>query len=119
MRPGRPTWILMMSGALSQWGSKPRLGLIGNPQNRRIRDFQSAVEELGWARPACLSYEELLHDPKALCRFDAEVLRIDSPGENEKVASALIALGGGPVEVKLAFGEIAFLKEYHRGFCAV
>src|SRR5437899_1796547 len=109
----------MMNGVLSPWGSSPRLGLIGNPENRRIRDFQNAVEELGRPCPACLSYEDLLRDTESLSRFEADVLRIDSPGENESVARALIRLGGGPPRAALEFGEINFLKEYHRGFCAL
>ena len=109
----------MMNGALSRWESSARLGLIGNPENRRIRDFQNAFEQLGFQRPACLAYEELLRNPEALSFFDVELLRIDSPGENEKVAAALIALGGGPPQVEMDFGEIGFLKEYYRGFCAV
>lgn len=108
-----------MNGVLSPWASKPRLGLIGNPENRRIRDFSDAVEGLGLPRPACLAYGELLRDPEALARFDAELVRIDSPGENEMVARALIARGGGPASAAPAFGEISFLREYHRGFCAV
>jgi hypothetical protein len=108
-----------MNGVLSPWASSPRLGLIGNSENRRIRDFQAAVEELGCPRPACLSYVELLRDGESLARLDVDLLRIDSPGENPTVAGALIARGGGPARPHLAFGEIAFLKEYHRGFRGV
>src|SRR6266540_7024397 len=108
-----------MNGVLSPWASSLRLGLIGNPENRRIRDFQKAVEALGCPPPAGLSYEKLLRDPESLARLDVDLLRIDSPGENEGVAKSLIARGGGPLHPDLAFGEIGFLKEYHRGFCAV
>jgi glutathione synthase/RimK-type ligase-like ATP-grasp enzyme len=97
----------------------PRLGLIGNPENRRIRDFQDAAAALGYPRPHCLAYEDLLRSPESLAQFDADLLRIDSPGENENVARALISLGGGPAHSKLAFGEIGYLKEYHLGFCQV
>lgn len=96
-----------------------RLGLVGNPENRRIREFQQAVEELGGPTPACLSYEELLHTPDSLARLEVDLLRIDSPGENEAVTRALIARGGGPEDACLAFGEIAYLREYHRGYCEV
>ena len=106
-----------MNGDLSPWANNPRLGLIGNPANRRVRDFQDAVEKLGRPRPACVAYEELLRDPEALTRFDVDLLRIDSPGENDDVATALIALGGGSPRVALELGEIGFLKEHHRGFC--
>ncbi len=108
-----------MNGALSPWASRPRLGLIGNPENRRIRDFQETVRELGGPVPACLSYEEILRDGDSLARFNADLLRIDSPSENEAVAKALIARGGGPPDAAPEWGEIAFLKEYHRGFCEV
>ncbi len=108
-----------MNGVLSPWVSSPRLGLIGNPENRRVRDFQLAVQELGYASPNCLSYEELLRDPESLANLDVDLLRIDSPGENESVTKALIALGGGPENLMLKFGEIAFPKEFHRGFCKV
>ena len=108
-----------MNGVLSPWANNPRLGLIGNPQNRRIADFQDAVEALGFPRPACLSYEELLSDTGSLARFEVDLLRIDSPGEDESVTKALITLGGGPAHPALAFGEINFLREYHRGFCGV
>lgn len=108
-----------MNGVLSRWANKPRLGLIANPENRRVVDFQAAVTAAGQPPAPCLSYEDLLHDPALLAHFDVEQLRIDSPGENGRVTQALIALGGGPVAVRLEHGEIAWLKEYHRGFCEV
>jgi glutathione synthase/RimK-type ligase-like ATP-grasp enzyme len=108
-----------MNGVLSPWANKPRLGLIGNPENRRIRDFQSAVEALGLPRPPCLAYAELLSNPEALDRFEVDLLRIDSPGEDESVARALIARGGGPCDSDQEFGEISFLREYYRGLCGV
>jgi glutathione synthase/RimK-type ligase-like ATP-grasp enzyme len=104
---------------LSQSASNCRLGLIGNPENRRVRDFQAAAKTLGYAEPPCLSYEELLADPESLAFFDVELIRIDSPGENKAVAKALIDRGGGPKNAELSFGEIGFLKEYHRGFSGV
>ena len=94
-----------------------RLGLIGNPENRRLQDFSRAHEELGLAAPVILSYQQLLADPAALDRLQVDLLRIDSPGENESVAQGLIAMGGGPAGASLAFGQIRYLKEYHRGFC--
>jgi hypothetical protein len=106
-----------MNGVLSPWASNPRLGLIGNPENRRVRDFQDATEAAGLPRPACLAYEELLADAESLDRFEVDLLRIDSPGENETVARGLIARGGGPARPEQSFGEISFLREYHRGFC--
>ncbi len=98
-------------------GSRPRLGIVGNPENRRVRDFQAAVEELGLPRPPCLAYETLLRDPEV--GFDVDVLRLESPGENEAVTAGLVALGGGPSPLPLSYGEIGFTREYHRGFCQV
>ena len=107
------------NGASLPWVNSLRLGLIGNPENRRIRDFQRAVEEVGGSTPSCLPYEELLANPGSLQSLDTHILRIDSPGENEAVTLALIARGGGPVGASLQHGEIAYLREYHRGFCEV
>ena len=108
-----------MNGVLSLSANKSRLGLIGNPENRRLIDFQNCVEAMGHERPPCLSYEQILRDPDALDSFDVDLLRIDSPGKNERVAQGLIALGGGPESAELDVGEIRYLREYHRGFCIV
>lgn len=96
-----------------------RLALLGNPENRRIREFQRAAEELGGPVPACLSFEQFINSPASLGTLNAELLRIDSPGENEAVTRALIARGGGPSHETLEFGEIAHQREYHLGFCEV
>jgi hypothetical protein len=108
-----------MNGVSLPWASSPRLGLIGNPENRRVRDFQEIAVALGAAKPECLSYERLLEDPASLDRFEADLLRIESPGENSAVADALIHLGGGPARSGLVHGQIGFQREYHRGFCQV
>jgi glutathione synthase/RimK-type ligase-like ATP-grasp enzyme len=97
--------------------SANRLGLLGNPENRRIQDFAQARRELGYPEPPVLSYEDVLRDPGSLERLDVDLLRIDSPGENAAVATALVAWGGGPTQAEVEFGQIAFLSEYHRGFC--
>ena len=109
----------MMNGGLSLSGSKPRLGLIGNPENRRVVDFQAAAEDLGYSKPVCLSYEKLLTDLSELERFEVDLIRIDSPGENPAVTNAVIALDGGPPAVEQEFGEISFQREYHCGFCTI
>lgn len=83
-----------------------------------MQDFVLAVQELGQPAPICWSYQELLKQPGPN-RFAVDWLRLDSPGENADVTDTLIALGGGPPGVRLRFGEIAYLREYHRGFCTV
>ena len=92
------------------------LGIIGNPENRRVKDFLKACQVCGKARPQVLSYQELLSQPEALHEFAVDFVRIDSPGETDNVTKQLIALGGGPTSAQLEFGEIAYLKEYHLGF---
>ena len=93
-----------------------QLAILGNPENRRVGLFCQAVEQLGGLAPKVLSYLELLEDPNRLQTLQADLLRIDSPGENEAVARRLIALGGGPNDAPLEFGQIAWLREYHHGF---
>jgi glutathione synthase/RimK-type ligase-like ATP-grasp enzyme len=66
-----------------------------------------------------LSYEAIVRDQESLQNFPVDLLRIDSPGENDQVAHALIALGGGPANATLERGEINFLREYHQGFCKI
>lgn len=89
-----------------------RLGLVGNPENRRLRDFAARWQALGQATPTLIDYQHLpTHAPKV------DVLRIDSPGENTALASQLIALGGGPANVQLEHGEIGYLREFHQGYC--
>ena len=106
----------MMSIASSPSENSPRLAILGNPANRRVLGFQQAVEDLGAPRPPCLSWIEFLGNPASLESLDADLLRIDSPGEDDAVARALISLGGGPIDAPLAFGEIAWLREQYQGF---
>ena len=99
--------------------SANRLALIGNLENRRIQQFCEACEELGYPEPTCLAYEEILDDPRVLGSLAEHTVRLDSPGENQRLSNRLIALGGGPKDANLEFGEIAFSKEYHLGYCEV
>lgn len=89
-----------------------RLGLIGNPENRRIRDFRAAWLALGQPEPFLIDYLDL---PHAAPRVD--VVRIDSPGENAALAARLIAMGGGPDNTRLEHGEVGYLREFHLGYC--
>ncbi len=94
--------------------SKPiQLGLVGNLENRRIRDFCNSWQALGQPRPTLIDYQHL---PQSAPRVD--VLRIDSPGESAALAAELIAIGGGPKAAKLEHGEVAYLREFHLGYCA-
>lgn len=107
MRWTTPTW---------RWENKIRLGLIGNLENRRIQDFCLCLARKGHPPPHCISYLEVLNG-SSLPQLD--LIRLDSPGENAELAQALIRLGGGPENPQLEFGEVAYLAEYHRGYCSL
>ena len=93
-----------------------QLGLLGNPENRRVHEFSCAALQLGLQLPRVVSYRELLEGAGWDALEELDSLRIDSPGENEEVARALIALGEGPDRADLEFGEVAYLREYYRGY---
>ena len=94
--------------------NKPvQLGWVGNLENRRIREFCSRWQALGQPKPTLIDYQNL---PESAPQVD--VLRIDSPGENAALATQLIELGGGPKNAPLEHGEVAYLREFHLGFCA-
>ena len=81
-----------------------------------MRDFTQAARELGLPAPRVISYEELLAGRGWETLRELDLLRIDSPGENDVVTRGLIALGGGPRKATLEHGEIAYLKPYHQGY---
>ena len=89
-----------------------RLGLVGNLENRRIRDFAAAWLALGQPPPTLIDYQEL---PSSAPPVD--VLRIDSPGENAALATRLISMGGAPRGAQLEHGEVAYLREFQLGYC--
>lgn len=95
------------------WPSANRLGLLGNLENRRVQEYRRVAERLGY-HLNCFSWLDWLGQPGPL---PVDYLRIDSPGENAEVSARLIEFGGGPAGVRLEHGEIAYLAEYHRGFC--
>jgi glutathione synthase/RimK-type ligase-like ATP-grasp enzyme len=109
----------MMSGVSLPWENDGRLFVVGNPENRRVRDLQATAERIGFYPPVCVSWREILDDPPAgLARLRAAgMVRLDSPGENEDVLRHLVRLGGGCGG--LAFGEIGFLPEQYRGFSLI
>ncbi|RMI33330.1 STM4014 family protein [Nocardia stercoris] len=66
----------------------PRLAVVGNPENRRVTMLLDAAARLGIPGPRVVSWREVLTARGA--RFDPdEVVRLDSPGENPDVDTAL------------------------------
>ena len=111
MRPIPPVWR-QTTNDMSPSASR-RLGILGNPENRRVRDYLHTLRELGQPEPTCFSYLDLLQNPRPL---PVDFLRIDSPGENDRVARLLVERGGGPPDPQIGHGEIAYLKEYYEGY---
>ena len=94
-----------------------RIGIVGNPENRRVKDFQSASLRLGKETPLCLSWIELLNDSANVIRkleSECDLVRLESPGENERVQQMLIRRGG--IDRAIEFGEIAYQREQFLGW---
>lgn len=93
--------------------------IIGNPANRRVRDYQSAASASGLSVPECLPWRSLLEAPtERLKRIgDDASMRIDSPGEDAEVICELIRLGGSRAIPR--HGEIMQMDRQFRGFVRV
>jgi hypothetical protein len=112
-------------------GAEPRaIVVIGNPENRRVQMFCDAARRLDLPAPRVIAYGDLLDNGLDVKRavMPQSLVRIESPGENEPVERALIALGasqtpdaerprdytpGQPVE----HGRIYCPRLWYRGFC--
>ncbi|GAB7106458.1 hypothetical protein JCM4814A_47720 [Streptomyces phaeofaciens JCM 4814] len=63
---------------------RPRLAVVGNPENRRIALFTDAVRAAGLPGPRVVPWTDVLRRGGAEFAAD-ETVRIDSPGENTEV----------------------------------
>lgn len=101
--------------------------LIGNPENRRVQYFVEAVKSQGFTAPLVLAYADILSGQLELEKALPEtgILRIESPGENEVVAEALLTLAAKAAlrpkamqssQAKLEHGQVAYLQQAHEGF---
>jgi len=88
-----------------RWANKQAVLIVGNPENRRVRDFAAVWQRLHGRSPEVFSYLELLRRPPP----EAPLVRLDSPGENQELAEALAGR-------RLEDGEVACLQEYHQGY---
>jgi hypothetical protein len=79
--------------------------VVGNPDNRRVALFQTALANSGFPPAIVVSYEDLLAQRIALSDIvvPGSLVRIESPGENFEVEKALLRAGesealseGGP-----------------------
>lgn len=96
--------------------------VIGNPENRRVLDYQSAAHESGHPVPTCIAWRDLLENPalsiQQLNKFKS--VRIDSFGEDPHVLAGILQLArhgncARPIAVP-AFGEILSLDHQFAGF---
>ena len=93
-----------------------RFALIGNPENRRVTRFQSALEDCGCPPAEVIAYRELLPRGTACLRgCDVDMVRIESPGENAWVERALVERGAETLPQR-ASGDGAFPNEHGRIF---
>lgn len=77
--------------------NRPRLAVVGNPDNRRVTMLLDAAARSGLPAPRVVSWRQVLTAGGA--RFDAdEWVRLDSPGEDPGV-DALLRGSGDPTRV--------------------
>ncbi|WP_329128695.1 STM4014 family protein [Streptomyces sp. NBC_01476] len=62
----------------------PRLAVVGNPENRRVRFFTAAAVSAGLPAPRVVPWLTVLRDGGAAFDGD-ETVRLESPGENPEV----------------------------------
>ncbi len=74
--------------------------------------FRESWLALGHSPPQLISYSQL---PQQAPQVD--FLRLDSPGENATLAHQLIRLGGASQQAQIQHGQVAYLKEFHMGYC--
>lgn len=92
--------------------------VVGNPENRRITGFLTALAEAGEVLAAVVPWRTVVADPDALLALPpgAAWLRLDSTGEDADVQRALYLLGGGDPAVHHAFGQLHAVSTHQRGF---
>lgn len=77
--------------------TRPRLAVVGNPENRRVTMLLDAAARSGMPTPRVVSWREVLAERGA--RFDPdELVRLDSPGEDPEV-DALLRGPGDPTRI--------------------
>ncbi|GAB2660169.1 hypothetical protein GCM10027068_45270 [Prescottella soli] len=77
--------------------TRPRLAVVGNPENRRVTMLLDAATRHGIPTPRVVSWREVLAARGA--RFDAdEWVRLDSPGEDPDV-DAMLRGAGDPTRI--------------------
>ncbi|WP_168543713.1 STM4014 family protein [Streptomyces physcomitrii] len=76
----------------------PRFAVVGNPENRRVGLFTTAVRAAGLPAPRVLAWRDVLREGGAVFAPE-EYVRVDSPGENPEV-DRLLRGAGEPTRVE-------------------
>lgn len=94
--------------------------IIGNPENRRVTQFQQALHDFNQAPARIISYADILENRIALQDALAGVncIRIESPGENFQVEKRILEMGGLESAMTLSEdkGRIYFPGIWYKGF---
>ncbi len=94
--------------------------IIGNPENRRVVQFQQALHDLKQAPAQVISYQDILESKLAWQDVlkVANCIRIESPGENFQVEKRILELGGleSAMDLKADKGRIYFPSLWYKGF---
>lgn len=91
--------------------------IIGNPDNRRVTAFCNTVQQLGYAMPQVISYAGWLSGQQLPFIPKENIVKIDSPGENDAVRTMLIAKGGCITSAPHEFGIIKNTRPWYTGYC--
>ena len=91
--------------------------IIGNRENRRVTAFCETVQHLGYAMPQVISYAGWLNGCEHPLIPAANIVKIDSPGENDAVRQMLVERGGGPSSPPGEHGIIKNMRPWYGGYC--
>ncbi len=113
--------------------NRHRWVVLGNPDNRRTRLFQSALQDVGQPAAHIVSYRDLLRGEidlsEVLAQFAGEpcILRIESPGEDHDIERRMIARGASAEGISPAAalrlrddqGRVRHVRQWFAGFCSL
>jgi glutathione synthase/RimK-type ligase-like ATP-grasp enzyme len=90
-----------------------RLGIVGNPDNRRVAMFSAAATRAGLPAPRVYPWREVVQAGRV--PGPGTTVRIESPGEDVEVDRLLRELGGGHATAVAEQGEIVGMAAAHAG----
>lgn len=116
------------------YAKHPHFVVVGNPENRRVTLFQTALAELGLPTADVVAYIDLLNGRSHLEQIvrPGSIIRIESPGRNFEVEKLLLRLGaevaeaeGSPwisrdaaMQLEFDRGRIFYPRQWYLGFGA-